>query len=142
MQFYYGGQLPLRILDEAEFWKQQEAEHTVVIRELVKGLEEKYVKKLKEWDKACSRTRQQVLSYIETVNRSTGQISSELYQQILSLVRFCLQQSASFIAFCRELMENSEPIRSNPTAQVVMHHIIDESEYFIGIARTILHSYQ
>jgi hypothetical protein len=142
MQFYYGGQLPLRILDETEFWKQQEAEHTTVIRELVKGLEEKYVKKLKEWEKACWQTHQQVLSYIETVNRSTGQISSELYQQIFSLVRFCLQQSASFIAFCHELLENSEPIRSNPTAQVVMRHIIDESEYFVGIARTILHSYQ
>jgi hypothetical protein len=34
MQFYYGQQMPLRILDEAEFWKHQEEEHTVVIREL------------------------------------------------------------------------------------------------------------
>lgn len=33
MQFYYGQQMPLRILDEAEFWKNQEEEHTVVIRE-------------------------------------------------------------------------------------------------------------
>jgi len=35
MQFYYGHQMPLRILDEAEFWKRQEEEHTIVIRELV-----------------------------------------------------------------------------------------------------------
>nr|WP_027417925.1 DUF2935 domain-containing protein [Aneurinibacillus terranovensis] len=39
MQFYYGDKMPLRILDEIEFWKQQEAEHTVVIRELVSNLE-------------------------------------------------------------------------------------------------------
>lgn len=41
MQFYYGQHMPLRILDEAEFWKHQEEEHTVVIRELVTGLEKK-----------------------------------------------------------------------------------------------------
>ena len=28
MQFYYGHQMPLRVLDEAEFWKHQEEEHT------------------------------------------------------------------------------------------------------------------
>jgi len=48
MQFYYGNQMPLRVLDEAEFWKHQEEEHTVVIRELVKDLEQKYVEALKE----------------------------------------------------------------------------------------------
>ena len=48
MQFYYGGQMPLRILDEAEFWKHQEQEHTVVIRELVDNLEEEYVNALME----------------------------------------------------------------------------------------------
>lgn len=38
MQFYYGNQMPLRVLDECEFWKHQEEEHTVVIRELVKKI--------------------------------------------------------------------------------------------------------
>lgn len=40
--------MPLRILDEAEFWKHQEEEHPVVISELVKGLEAEYVNALKE----------------------------------------------------------------------------------------------
>jgi hypothetical protein len=48
MQFYYGQQMPLRILDEAEFWKHQEEEHTVVIRELVAGLESSYIEALKK----------------------------------------------------------------------------------------------
>lgn len=38
MQFYYGNQMPLRVLDECEFWKHQE-EHTVANRKLVKNLE-------------------------------------------------------------------------------------------------------
>ncbi|OYD09904.1 hypothetical protein CHM34_02715 [Paludifilum halophilum] len=142
MQFYYGEQQPLRILDEEEFWKQQEAEHTVVIREVVEGLEEKYIKILKEWERAFYQTRERVVSYIETVIRSTGRISPELYQEIFSLTYFCYDQSTRFIAFLNELMENSEPIRSNLIAQVVMRHIIRESEYFVGIARTVLYSRQ
>ncbi|MEY2373122.1 DUF2935 domain-containing protein [Lysinibacillus capsici] len=139
MQFYYGPQMPLRVLDEAEFWKHQEEEHTVVIRELVKDLEQQYVDALKEWEKAFAQTHQQVVRYIETVNRSQGQVSPALFQDILQLTSFCLQQSDQFIQFCRTLMQESQPISANPTAKVVLNHIIVESEYFIGIAQTILY---
>ncbi|MCH1625630.1 DUF2935 domain-containing protein [Fredinandcohnia quinoae] len=139
MQFYYGNQMPLRVLDEAEFWKHQEEEHTVVIRELVKGLEQKYVKALQEWELKFAEAHQTVVRYIETVNRSNGQITPALYQDVLQLVTFCLNQSNEFVNFCRMLMKESVPVSSNPTAKVVMNHIIVESEYFIGIAQTILY---
>ncbi len=139
MQYYYGSQMPLRVLDEAEFWKHQEEEHTVVIRELVTNLEEEYVEKLKDWEKEFAKTHQRVVRYIETVIRSNGQISQSLYGDVLQLITFCLQQSEQFINFCRVLMEQSEPIKNNPTAKVVLNHIIVESEYFIGVAQTILY---
>ncbi len=139
MQYYYGNQMPLRVLDEAEFWKHQEAEHTVVIRELVKNLEQKYVEALKEWEKAFTETHQQVVRYIETVNRSQGQVSQALFQDILKLSSFCLHQSEQFINLCRTIMEESKPISTNSTAKVVLNHIIVESEYFIGVAQTILY---
>ncbi|WP_286171363.1 DUF2935 domain-containing protein [Geobacillus sp. LYN3] len=69
MQFYYGQQMPLRILDEAEFWKHQEEEHTVVIRELVSGLEPAYVEALKKWEEALSATHQQVVRFIILIRR-------------------------------------------------------------------------
>ena len=69
LQFYYGQQMPLRILDEAEFWKHQEEEHTVVIRELVSNLEEEYVEALKEWEKTLGETHKQVIRFIESVRR-------------------------------------------------------------------------
>ena len=72
MQFYYGNQMPLRVLDEAEFWKHQEEEHTVVIRELVANLEEEYVKAMHEWEKALGETHKQVIRFIETVIRLQG----------------------------------------------------------------------
>lgn len=131
--------MPLRVLDEAEFWKHQEEEHTVVIRELVGNLEQKYVQALKDWEKEFAKTHQRVVRYIETVNRSNGYISQSLYNDIMQLIRYCLRQSEQFINFLRTMMEESVPIRTNPTAKVVLNHIIVESEYFIGVAQTILY---
>lgn len=139
MQFYYGNQMPLRILDEAEFWKHQEEEHTVVIRELVNNLETEYVNALHEWEKALSETHKHVVRFIETVIRSKDYISNALYQQVLQLVSFCLQQSLEFIKLCEQIKNESAAVSANPTAKVVLDHIIRESEYFVGIAQTILY---
>ena len=138
MRFFYGPQMPLRILDEAEFWKLQEEEHTVVIRELVKGLEKEYREALSMWEEALSKTHQQVVSFTESVVRSGYYVPQLLYQQVLQLVRFCLKQREDFIELCRQIKVNSKVVSGNPTAKVVLDHIIRESEYFIGIARVLL----
>lgn len=139
MQFYYGQQMPLRILDEAEFWKHQEEEHTVVIRALVSNLEEEYVEALEEWEKALGETHKKVLRFIETVTRSGFQISHALQQQVMQLVTFCLQQSLQFIKLCQQIKTESKAVSANPTAKVVIDHIIRESEYFVGIAQALLY---
>jgi hypothetical protein len=139
MQFYYGQQMPLRILDEAEFWKHQEEEHTVVIRELVSNLEEPYVEALKKWEEVLSATHQQVVRYIESVIRAAYYIPEQLYQQVLQLVSYCLQQSLDFIKLCQQIKTKSAAVSKNPTAKVVLNHIIRESEYFVGIAQVLLY---
>ncbi|MCM3456663.1 DUF2935 domain-containing protein [Heyndrickxia oleronia] len=140
MQFYYRNQMPLRVLDECEFWKQQEEEHTVVIRELVKDLETEFFDALFEWETAFREANGRVVRFIETTIRTTGTFTYELYRELTKLVSFCLEQSVQFIAFCNQLIQESEPIVNNPTAKVVMKHIIDESEYFVGIAQAVLYS--
>lgn len=139
LQYYYGQQMPLRILDEAEFWKLQEAEHTVVIRELVPNLEAPYIEALEEWEAALKETHQKVVRFIESVIRSAYYISSSLQKQVLELVSFCLKQSLQFIELCRQIKNNSAAVNANPTAKVVLDHIIRESEYFVGIAQTLLY---
>lgn len=139
MQFYYGQQMPLRILDEAEFWKHQEEEHTVVIRELVTNLEAPYVEALKKWEEVLSATHQQVVRYIESVIRAAYYIPEQLYQQVLQLASYCLQQSLDFIKLCRQIKTESAAVSKNPTAKVVLNHIIRESEYFVGIAQVLLY---
>ncbi len=139
VQFYYGQQMPLRILDECEFWKLQEKEHTVVIRKALDNLEEDYVNSLESWEETLSRTHGTVISYIESVNRSGG-VYGNLYQQILHLVQFCFDQSNQFIALCRDIKNNSRAAKDNMFAKTLLDHIVRESEYFTGIARAILYN--
>lgn len=139
MQYYYGSQMPLRVLDECEFWKLQESEHTVVIREAVQNLEQKYVDELKKWETALTRTHQRVIRFIETAVRSDGTFLHSLYQDLMQLVAYCLDESQQFIHFLNKLKQKSEPIKTNFVALTIMDHIIRESEYFIGVAQTILY---
>lgn len=134
--------MPLRILDEAEFWKRLEEEHTVVIRELLKDLEDVYVDALEKWEEALSKTHKQVIRFIESVNRSLHSLPPELYNDVLQLVQFCLQQSLGFINLCQQIKSESEAVKENPTAKVVLDHIIRESEYFVGIAQVLLYNKQ
>ena len=141
MQFYYGQLMPLRILDEAEFWKRQESEHTVVIRQVLSNLENEYVSALQQWEQALTATQQRVVSFIETVIRMPY-ITAQLYQQVIQLVTFCLDESMKFIELVRQIKVNSASAKDDPIAQTILDHIIRESEYFIGIARVILYGPQ
>lgn len=138
MQFYYGDKMPLRILDEGEFWKLQEAEHTIVIRALVPNLEPEFVTALGEWEQALSQTQGMFVRFIELVVRAGHRISQRAYRQILELVAFALEQSRQFISLLNQLGAESAALRGNPTAVAVLNHIRRESEYFIGIAEAIL----
>lgn len=139
MHFYYGDKNFLRVLDEAEFWKHQESEHTVVIREVLPGLDPAYVEKLQDWQLAFSQAEGMARRFIETVIRA-GSVDPALEQQIKNFIRFSLEQSQQFILFLNELSAKSEAVRNNPVALTVINHIRRESEYFIGIAQTILYA--
>jgi hypothetical protein len=139
MQFYYGEKMPLRVLDEAEFWKHQEAEHTVVIRELVPNLEPQFDDALQKWEQSFSQAEALVRRYIETIVRSGNRINHVLYQQIMGLVDYCLYQSQQFILFLNQMAQQSKALSGNQTAIVVLNHIRRESEYFIGVAQTVIY---
>lgn len=138
MQYYYGDKMPLRILDEGEFWKQQETEHTDVIRALVPDLEQPFVDALQDWEQALAQTQARFVRYIELVGKAGNQVSSEVNKQIMELVQFALHQSEQFIQLLNQLGASSKAMRANPTAITVLNHIRRESEYFIGTAQALL----
>ncbi len=138
MQYYYGDKTPLRVLDEIEFWKQQESEHTVVIRQIVRDLERVFVQQLKEWELAFAQAEGNAVMYIEAVIRSKGAISPALCKKIKQFAVFARNQSLGFVAFLDRLIAESNAVSSNEVAVVVINHIRRESEYFIGIIAAAL----
>lgn len=137
MHHTYGDKMPLRILDEVEFWKRQESEHTVVIRSLATDLEQKFVHALKEWEVALSQMEALALRYIETVGRTEGRLPDDIQAQIHHLVHFSLQQSEMFLHLLMQIKTESRASQ-NPVFNTVLDHIRRESEYFIGVAQTVL----
>lgn len=137
MLFAYGPYQDLRTLDEIRFWKQQEAEHTVVIRELVKDLEEPYKKTLEAWEESFNLTLSAAVRYIETLVRLGGLSNPDIHAKVLQVTHFSVDQSEKFIAFLEELKKNSKAVKSNPVIPTVLNHIERESEYFVGILQVI-----
>jgi hypothetical protein len=137
MQFLYSAQTPLRLLDEAGFWKHQEYEHTSVIREIVPDLERKFVEELKEWETILTKTHGQVVQLTESVVRAGNNVPQVLIDQVFRLISICLEQSGRFLTLLFEILSLSASLKQSPIAVAVLKHIIRESEYFIGIAQTI-----
>lgn len=139
VRYYYGNdQIFLRILEEIEFWKQQEAEHTTVIREIVPGLDSSSVEELQSFQRDFRETEQKAVQLMETVIRSQGQINQSMIQHIMEFVTYAMRESREFVQFLRNLL-TAAPVVNNMVAKVVINHIIRESEYFIGIAQAIIY---
>ncbi|HHV10698.1 MAG TPA: DUF2935 domain-containing protein [Clostridiales bacterium] len=138
MQFYYGDQNYLRVLDEVEFWKRQEAEHTTVIQEVVSNLDAATINQLKKFELKFNQTEQKAVQLIETVVRSQGQINQSMTQYIMEFTRYAIQESEQFVQFLNDLLTRPQ-LAKDLVGKVVVNHIIRESEYFIGIAQTIMY---
>lgn len=134
----YGPLMPLRLLEEIRFWKDQEKEHTVVIRELIPNLEPDYVKAMKNWEPAFAHTEFQAIQWIEAAIRSPGAIPPYIQCHALSLLRTSIEQTNAFIHQLQQMKLESAAIRSLSTAPIVIDHIIRESEYFLGILQAYL----
>lgn len=140
MLYSYGAWMPLRVLDEIQFWKMQEKEHTVVIRELTDNLESEYVTALKRYEKEFGDFEVRVNRYIETAVRHGTRLPPGIQNQILRLTQASIVQSEEFLRFLEGMLQKSQAISSQPTAVVVLRHIQRESEYFIGVVQVIQHT--
>ncbi len=138
MQYYYGDNNILRALDEAEFWKHQEAEHTTVVILVTPNLETTYISRLKQFGYDFHVIQAEIVKYIQSITRSKGHIGPELHMQILKLIRQAIEQSRWFVDLLEEMLQDSEAVKSNTSSQTVINHLIRESQYFIGIDQLVL----
>jgi len=132
MQNYYGGLNILRALDEAEFWKHQEAEHADLIPLVTPNLEPQYAKALSEFALALRNTQTETIQYIEAVNVPRRFINREMRAQIAELINRCREQTEQFISLMEEILQGSHASRASQPSQVVINHMIRESRYFLG----------
>lgn len=139
MYYAYGPLMDLRVLDELNFWKQQESEHTVVIEQMVPNLETEFTAALKKWGVMFADLQALTERYSETLIRHGGLASARMRDHILHLVRVALEQSQQFIRFLQHLQTVSKPVKENPVINVILNHIRRESEYFIGILQILVH---
>lgn len=138
MRFFYGDKNILRALEEAQFWKHQESEHTDVIMEVVPDLEDEYVTKLEEYKEIFNATHARIVQYMEAAVNCHNTMSPEMTQDIVNIINLAIRQSQVFVDFLGMLLRDSEAVKNNPTAVVVINHIRRESEYFIGIVTAFL----
>ena len=138
MQYYYGEKNLHRALDEAEFWKHQEHEHAGLIPVVTPGLEPEYVQRLEQFGVDLGAMNAEAVKYITSITRSKGVVSRELRVQMADFVHQCVEQSQSFIALMTEMLQNSQAVKAQQASQTVIHHMIRESQYFVGIDQLIL----
>lgn len=134
----YGPFLPVRILEEIRFWKEQEAEHTEVIQAIIPGLEEGFVKLLNEWKDVFTSTYEaadQLLQY--GITSKEAACDPELIRETEKLLDASFRQSAEFIRQLYYILDQSKAAKSVPLAKTVLLHIIRESEYFLGVLETL-----
>ncbi|MBP1924866.1 hypothetical protein J2Z76_000723 [Sedimentibacter acidaminivorans] len=141
MRFNYGEMNALRALEESEFWKNQESEHTQVIQEVVPDLEEDYVEKLIEYKGVFDSTLARIVQYIETIINLEDSISLEMNEEIMQIIKITIMQSQVFIDFLNKLLKDSSAVGNNPIANVVINHIRRESDYYIGVVKAFLDLY-
>jgi len=132
MLYVYGRLMPLRILEEIIFWKTQENEHTAVIKAIVPGLEEPYVRLLDQWAIVFAATEAAARTLLDASLKPTGEPEAA-QKEIEQLLQISCNQSHEFIRQLFALMEGSAAAKGIALAGTVLLHIIHESEYFLAV---------
>ncbi|WP_248929750.1 Fe-Mn family superoxide dismutase [Paenibacillus hamazuiensis] len=133
----YGTLMPLRVLEEIRFWKMQEKEHTLVIRQIAPGLEPEYVRLMEQWEQVFAQAEMAATRWIEAVIRMQAPLDPAMLARIQALLASAAEQSNAFIGQLISLMQLSKALRENAFAGTVVQHIIRESEYFLGVLQAI-----
>ena len=129
MRFFYGEKNILRALEEAEFWKHQESEHTDVIMEVVPDLEDEYVERLEEYKEIFNSTRARMVQYMEAAVNCHNTLSPEMQQNIINIINLAIRQSQVFIDFLSMLLRDSQAVLNNPTA-IVINNICQRIQFW------------
>lgn len=125
----------LNSLYEIAFWSNIQYEHTIVFTETLPALptdvKAKVLVKRKEW-KAIN---EQAVAIRDSIgNRYQPYPGSEWYDQVWTLTLESERINKEFIDLLKEIGKTIGP---DPTAQLLLHHVYEESNYFMRLLITI-----
>ncbi|GGD87636.1 Fe-Mn family superoxide dismutase [Paenibacillus nasutitermitis] len=138
MLFVYRNYMPLRVLEEIQFWKTQEKEHTVVIREITPLLEPAYVQLLQAWEPVFARTETMAEKLLLKALEDPEAIPPDLVKATEELLKVSAVQSRKFVSQLTALLERSPAVAASPFVRTVIRHIIRESDYFLCVLESLL----
>lgn len=133
MQYVLSAPLPVHILGEIAFWKNQEKEHAGFIIQLAPTLEEQYVKLLQEWMVVFLATEQAALQLLEIIQSPAAGGSGDLADETDQLLLAACGQSNEFIRQLATMLEKDGAAGALPIAGTLLQHFIRESEYFLAV---------
>ncbi len=84
-------------MEEIRFWKEQEREHSVLLREYIPTLESQYVRLLKEWEHVFAKTEAEAKALLSAVKRTPGQISPAQQTAVYRLYQRSQEESRLFL---------------------------------------------
>lgn len=139
MQLIYGPLMPVRVLEESAYWKQQEKKHTEVIRAIVPQLEPEYVQLLAQWEQVLSQTEDAARGQLRTALQQPDVLQPDQLQQLQELLRASVYQSEQFVQQLDAIKQNSHAVQHTEHAPVVLDHIAERSQYFLNAIKPVFY---
>lgn len=139
MQLIYGPLMPVRVLEESAYWKQQEKKHTEVIRAIVPQLEPEYVQLLAQWEQVLSQTEDAARGQLRTALQQPDVLQPDQLQQLQELLRASVYQSEQFVQQLDAIKHNSQAVQHTEHAPVVFDHITERSQYFLNAIKPVFY---
>ncbi|WP_238650937.1 Fe-Mn family superoxide dismutase [Paenibacillus piscarius] len=133
MPYVYVTPLPVQLLGEIAFWKNQEKEHAEVLIQIIPRLEEPYVKLLQDWAVVFLATEQAAQSLLALPQTAAPGAPGSQAAETELLVHTACDQSAEFIRHLKAMKEASAAVNAYPLAGTTISHFIRESEYFLAV---------
>lgn len=139
MQLIYGPLMPVRVLEENVYWKQQEKHHTEVIRTVVPQLEPDYVQLLAQWEQVLAQTEAAANTQLRTALQQPYGLQPEQLRQLHELLRVSIYQSEQFVQQLGTIKRDSQSVQRTDYGPIVLDHIAERSQYFLNAVRPVVH---
>ncbi len=124
----------LNALYEISFWTNIQYEHTIVLTETIRNMPESLKRDMLRMRREWKNLHQRAETLRDQIGNRYRPMPLQVWRdEVAKLVRDSKKLNQEFIG---KLSELAKITRNNETAQLLIHHIYEESQYFMRILDT------